>query len=184
MQTVENTTYTFKDFIQDHPELALTGNGLRPMLKYDELLDIMRSSKSEPFKYRLTLTNTQTDKSMSFDFSMGVGLLLNGWRLKKRERVSLPFSKAKVIADVEDFIKKYRPTPENPDLETALYSLASDSQALPNYECFEDWASEYGYDEDSREAERTYNLCIKQARELRDVLGREAFDQLLTCEEE
>ena len=52
--------------------------------------------------------------------------------------------------------------PTNKDLALALCNMALDGEYRP----FEDWADEYGYDKDSRSAENTWTLCLKQAREL------------------
>lgn len=48
--------------------------------------------------------------------------------------------------------------------------LISDSTAA-GYESFEEWASDYGYDTDSREAERTFKTCVGIGRRLRKFLG-------------
>lgn len=64
-----------------------------------------------------------------------------------------------------------------PLLRDVLYSLVRDADVL-GADGFEDWASDYGYDVDSREAEATYNECVKSARALQRVLGRQAIEQL------
>ena len=71
-----------------------------------------------------------------------------------------------------------------PKLAEVLSSLLLDSTAFG--QTFEDWANDYGYDTDSREAERTYNACrdagaamaklftgqeIETLRELCDLAG-------------
>lgn len=65
-----------------------------------------------------------------------------------------------------------------PKLIDVLYSLVMDAGAL-DYDCFEDWASDYGYDPDSRAAEKIYNDCMAIALKLRRVIdldaAREAF---------
>lgn len=53
-----------------------------------------------------------------------------------------------------------------PDAETVLDCLASDSASIENARSFEDWAAELGYDADSRKAERTFKLCRDQAEAL------------------
>jgi hypothetical protein len=54
-----------------------------------------------------------------------------------------------------------------------------DASGAENARNFEDWASEYGYDTDSRAAERTYNVVVKQAAELREFLGAADYKFLL-----
>ena len=66
-----------------------------------------------------------------------------------------------------------------PTLAEVLDCLASDASGVDNAQSFEDWASEYGYNTDSRKAERTYNICVQQARELKALLGQDAYNQLL-----
>lgn len=68
-----------------------------------------------------------------------------------------------------------------PDVDDVLNSLALDSHAAD--ETFEDWASEYGFDTDSRNAERLYKTCQRQTEKLKRFLGADMFDELLTCEE-
>lgn len=66
-----------------------------------------------------------------------------------------------------------------PTLADVLDCLASDASGVDNAQSFEEWASEYGYDTDSRKAECTYRICEKQAQELKALLGRDAYNQLL-----
>lgn len=49
--------------------------------------------------------------------------------------------------------------PSQPDLVDVIYCLTSDANCVRYGQSFEDFASELGYDEDSRSAERTYNAC-------------------------
>jgi hypothetical protein len=65
---------------------------------------------------------------------------------------------------------------ELPDLEDVLYSLVMDYCAVMDYcvldyEKFEDWTAEYGYDFDSRTAEKIYEETKENALMLRIVLG-------------
>ena len=54
-----------------------------------------------------------------------------------------------------------------------LYSLILDSDVL-NHANFESWASDFGYDTDSRKAEETYKACLDIALQLKVILGGEA----------
>lgn len=60
-----------------------------------------------------------------------------------------------------------------PTLADVLDCLASDASGVENAESFEEWASDLGYDTDSRKAERTYNAIERQAEGLRRLFGRE-----------
>lgn len=68
---------------------------------------------------------------------------------------------------------------KKPTLAEVLDCLASDASGVDNARSFEDWSSEYGYDTDSRKAEHTYNTVKEQAQQLRGLLGRSAYEQLL-----
>lgn len=107
---------------------------------------------------------------MDTEYRMGVGHItltrpLNGIR-------------PGTIAHEEHLARWSKPTP--PDAETVLNSLISDADALDR--SFEDWASELGYDEDSREAERIYFACKDGGRKLLAFLGRDLFNELNQCE--
>jgi hypothetical protein len=64
-----------------------------------------------------------------------------------------------------------------PELRDVLYSLAMDASVI-DYACFEDWASEYGIDPDSRKGEAIYRDCLKTALGLRNALGEAKLAQL------
>lgn len=64
-----------------------------------------------------------------------------------------------------------------PDLVDVLGCLVRDADALDAAR-FEDWASDYGYDTDSREAESTYRACLATGVALRAALGNDVLDEL------
>ena len=66
-----------------------------------------------------------------------------------------------------------------PTAEEVLNSLALDGSVYLNNNSFEDFCSEFGYDEDSRKAEKTYNTILKQAEKTEKFLGTELFNQLV-----
>lgn len=63
-----------------------------------------------------------------------------------------------------------------PTAEHVLDSVASDAAGVED-QSFEDFCGEYGYDTDSRRAEKTYNACRKSAEKLRKFLGDEELYQ-------
>ena len=67
-----------------------------------------------------------------------------------------------------------------PTAEDVLGCLLLDCDAL-DYE-FEEWASNLGFDPDSRKAEKTYKFCRDVGNRLQNFLGAEAFDELRNCE--
>lgn len=67
--------------------------------------------------------------------------------------------------------------PIEPGAVNVLACLAMDSHVL-DAGGFEEWASEYGYETDSRAAEKIYREVLEQALKLRAGLGAEALDEL------
>jgi len=65
-----------------------------------------------------------------------------------------------------------------PSLEEVLDSLGSDAASYLNARGFEDWATEYGYDPDSRRAEAIWKAVGKQIADLRRLLGESALEEL------
>jgi len=64
-----------------------------------------------------------------------------------------------------------------PELADVLHSLLMDGEAFFNAQSFEDWASEYGYDKDSRKAEAIYRQCDAIGRKLAAALPKEIIEQ-------
>lgn len=77
------------------------------------------------------------------------------------------------------FYSKGSSLPEPPEADEVLDSLASDAADIDNARDFEEWASEYGYDTDSRKAERTYNAVQVSAEKLKKFLGEDLYKILL-----
>lgn len=55
-----------------------------------------------------------------------------------------------------------------------MFSLLLDAQAI-DYGGLEEWASDYGYDTDSRKGEATYRDCVEHGLKLRAALGDDAL---------
>jgi hypothetical protein len=70
----------------------------------------------------------------------------------------------------------------NPTLAEVLDCLVSEAQGYDDARGFEDWCSGYGYDTDSRKAERTWRAVKKQAEQLSRTLGTKAYEALKECE--
>lgn len=67
---------------------------------------------------------------------------------------------------------------KEPSLSDVLECLASDAATVENAQDFEDWANELGYDTDSRKAEASYEACLEQSDNLKELLG-DAYEALL-----
>lgn len=66
-----------------------------------------------------------------------------------------------------------------PEARDVLDCLASDAAGYDNAGDFGNWCSEYGYDGDSRRAERIYRTVKAQAGRLRAFLGEVGYERLL-----
>lgn len=71
------------------------------------------------------------------------------------------------------FSQGYGHNGREPKVADVLDCLASDAAGVENARSFEDWCSEYGYDTDSRKAEKTFKVCEHQAKRLENFLGGE-----------
>ena len=59
-----------------------------------------------------------------------------------------------------------------------LYCIVSDMQCVQYNDTFEDFASEFGYDEDSRSAEKIYKACLKTKDNLERLFGNDGCEIL------
>jgi hypothetical protein len=71
-----------------------------------------------------------------------------------------------------------------PGVEDVLGCIQSDCQSIENARDFADWAADFGYDADSRKAEKIYRTCQDQAQLVRSWLGRDLYRVFLDCTEE
>jgi hypothetical protein len=63
-----------------------------------------------------------------------------------------------------------------PAINDILESLVIDTANL-DYG-FENWCDDYGYDTDSKRAHETYHICLKEAKELKTLLGEDLLNKL------
>lgn len=64
----------------------------------------------------------------------------------------------------------------------ALWCIASDCNSLDTTSGFEDWATTFGYDPDSRKAYATWEQINEQYHILKSVIGHDGIDRLATVE--
>ena len=69
---------------------------------------------------------------------------------------------------------------ESPKLDSVLDCLLTDSIGVDGV-IFEDFCSEFGYDEDSIKAKKVYEACKKNSKKLKNLLGSTYFE-LIKCE--
>ena len=67
-----------------------------------------------------------------------------------------------------------------PTTADVLNCLALDTAGIENARSFEEWCGEYGYDTDSRKAEKIWKVCQRQAEKLKAFIDdHKAFQSLL-----
>mgnify|MGYP000853982119 CR=1 FL=1 len=76
----------------------------------------------------------------------------------------------------ESYIQ-FKATQPDPKLTDVLYCLVMDAYVLDT-SGFEEWAKDYGYNTDSREAEKMYKQCIEQSLQFKNLIGQAALDTL------
>jgi hypothetical protein len=136
------------------------------LLKYDPTL-----AKAAPGPYR---------EFLATDYSAGVAHCPSYQWAPSWERDALV--RAEVETGKKNRFQFGKPAPHGihtvaPKLADVLYSLAMDVDVL-DAGSFEEWASNYGYDTDSRKAEVTYRACLEIALKLRNGLGEDGLRRL------
>lgn len=114
---------------------------------------------------RIRMTATQADRNPSMPDSSN----MDHWKVTLRRAghtMTVYFSKG------------YGHHGAEPGTDEVLSYLASDSSSVDDYS-FEDWCGNFGYDTDSRTAERTWKACQHAAKRLQNFLGVDLYGQLL-----
>jgi hypothetical protein len=117
-------------------------------------------------EWHIRVTATRTDRNPSMEDSAN----MDHWRVRligPHGRMSLVFSKG------------YGHNGEPPAVAEVLSCLASDAAGIENARDFADWCSEYGFDTDSRKAERIYRTLKRQAVSLNRIMGNDGLYQRL-----
>lgn len=153
-----------------------------PRLKFLKQLGIMYSGTFIPFSQSRNKGKKKlTDRSLNWKLNISRG----GHKMKVDYQQGIAFcpsyaqgAMSVATAEALEFEAENgrhagkRGEIEIPPLEDVLYSLIQDSSVLdhPNFDA---WAIDYGYDPDSKSAEKIYNACRENALMLRIVLGED-----------
>ncbi|MCR4300686.1 MAG: hypothetical protein NUV51_03675 [Sulfuricaulis sp.] len=144
-----------------------------------------RNAKKPPVKpsdYSLNwkITISKGGRSITTDYSAGIGHI-PGYKQSWSGRLTVDeFEAIKYACETG---KTYRAISLNlgsipmgqkpilaPSVTDVMSSLILDASVL-DAGVFEEWAGDYGYDTDSREAERIYKACLDIALKLRSIVG-------------
>jgi hypothetical protein len=123
---------------------------------------------------RISMTAERTDQNPNMDDASN----MDHWKVvfKRRSNQGLGRHIAKMTTY---FSMGYGHNGKEPKAGEVLNCLAMDAASLENARGFEDWASDLGYDTDSRKAEKIYKACEHASRRLKAFLGGEAYQLLL-----
>jgi hypothetical protein len=86
-------------------------------------------------------------------------------------RVTLTIRDGKRRRKMQTYFSMGSAHTKEPSAADVLDCLASDASGYDNAQSFEEWARDYGYDPDSRKAEKTYKTIAKQSERLKQWLG-------------
>lgn len=102
---------------------------------------------------------------------------------RRKRRFKVIFSQG---LGIKDYPKEPVDLRELAILSDVMSCLLMDAQGYDNAASFEDWATEYGWDPDSRKAERIYKAVEKQTQKLKLFLGDlwEEANNAMNAEEE
>lgn len=139
-----------------------------------------KEEKNLSLNYRVALQRNGKSVLVT-DYSMGIGHI-PGYDQRNRSvdyhnaiRNIVETGKSQILSKGQILMQGYSPI--FPDIIDIWYCLISDADVL-NYSSFDDWASCFGYDTDSRKAEKIYQECLKHALALKGALGYEAIEKL------
>lgn len=157
---------------------------------------LVRSTKKDMFQYHVKLFTAYTtiekgmyagrqDKEIHKNVKViweGDYWTGTGWFDGKVLFPSGKYDKYKTNLIIQDIVDgkldpRYKNRLKLPTAKDALACLTLDYGVI-NHPNFESWADEFGYDKDSREAEKIYNECMKIALLLRSTLGEKEIERL------
>lgn len=122
---------------------------------------------------RISMTAEWADRNPHMDDSAN----MDHWKVTLRRGESGKSKKRYAMTTY--FSQGYGHNGKEPKVTSVLDCLASDSSSIENARSFEDWANDFGYDTDSRKAEKTFKTCEHQAKRLKNFLGDDLYEQLL-----
>lgn len=129
--------------------------------------------------WKVTLVKDGRD-IITTDYSAGCGHCPS---YKQNARWTLVYTQLIVFETENGLAAKAAPwgiakgKPILPETLSVVHSLMLDSDVL-NYGTFEQWAADFGYDEDSRKAESIYRECLEIALKVRNGIGETAMREL------
>jgi len=127
-----------------------------------------RNAAQEPsLNWRVTFTRGRT---LTADYMQGIGHLPGYSQRRTIHNVEYEKRCAESGLCAREFESQGLRKIPAPPLADVLQCLLMDAEAI-DYGTFEEWADNFGYDSDSRAAERIYRACLETGLQLRAMLG-------------
>lgn len=141
-----------------------------------------RNKDNEHKSINWKVTLLKSDKPVLItDYSQGVGhipgystMARKTLWLEEQEKISIEQGKYKTPFGGDYCPIKSLPSPK---IEDVLYGLITDSEVI-DYDSFESWADNMGFDPDSRKDEKIYQACLEIGLKLRNRLGDKLLSEL------
>lgn len=171
------------EFIEKH---GLTMTATQIPVRTDKMMD---EDPKHPMYHWLCTFSDKEKRTYALAFSCGaahvekipfekLGFYRGGMTRKDWEQLPAPHTRTSISIAQEQWQKSvFRPKP--PTIDTVLDCIGSDCSSIVNSHNFEDWASDLGYETDSRKAERIYEAVMDQYRAVRTFLGHAALNTLM-----
>ena len=162
---------------------ALGLNYSAEFVPFSKSRNAKKATKPSDYSLNWRVTLSKNGRSLTTDYMQGIGHIpghkqntrytTNAWGALKHTCETGKYGGR------ESSIAQYlgeKPIPA-PLPRDVLYSLGMDASVI-DYPSFEEWASDFGYEPDSRKAEKTYQECLRIALELRAMLGDAGMQSL------
>jgi hypothetical protein len=145
------------------------------------------AAKVSDYSLNWRVTLAKGGRSLTCDYSAGIAHI-PGYKQTGYNRMSVDEAEAirracetgQAPRKAGLYIERKIPAPE---LHDVLHSLVLDASAL-DAGSFEEWAGDFGYETDSRTAEKIYQECIKHAIELRAMIGETGIESVRVAGED
>lgn len=127
-----------------------------------------------------TITVTRGRMSITTDYTQGIGHMPGYQQMRRRTLdVAKQEETAAETGKVIPLGTTWKPgkTIPVPSLDDVLYSLVMDASTI-DCATYEEFASEYGYDEDSRKGEAIYRAGLEIGLRMRSMFGEEGLTRL------
>jgi hypothetical protein len=134
------------------------------------------AEKTHTLNWRVTFASPKRG-AFALDYSQGIGHVPGNQiarTLYDEQIMGKPWETGRYNPNPRGSFAVTRPLPA-PSAADILYCIVLDDTC--EHSSFEDWASDMGYDTDSRKAEQIYNQCREQSRDARRILGRELMTE-------